>query len=131
MRGYISGETQTCCYHHDWHTVELVTNLDPLFKIFELFKFFLCFLIMWNQKTCLWVIIHNEIYHMHADVGPRWPEGFPCHRRRGRGDDIMGVDAEHTLQRIHNNFMRLTHRVPMVQVKDLPETMQCQVVGVP
>ena len=43
----------------------------------------------------------------------------------------MGVDAEHTLQSIHTNFIRLTHRVPMVQVEDLPEAMQCQVVGVP
>ena len=43
----------------------------------------------------------------------------------------MGVDAEQTLQSIHTNFMRLTHRVPMAQVEDLPEAMQCQVVGVP
>ena len=68
---------------------------------------------------------------MHADVGPWHPEGFPCHRRRGRGDDIMGVDAEQMLQSIHTNFVRLTHRVPMVQVEDLPEAMQRQVVGVP
>ena len=34
------------------------------------------------------------ICHMHADVGPWWPEGFPCHKRRGRGDDITSVDAE-------------------------------------
>ena len=68
---------------------------------------------------------------MHADVGPRWLEGFPHHRRRGRGDDIMGVDEEWMLQSIHTNFVRLTHRVPMVQVEDLPEAMQRQVVGVP
>ena len=43
----------------------------------------------------------------------------------------MGVDAEQTLQSIHTNFMRLTHRVPMAQVEDLPEAMQRQVVGVP
>ena len=49
----------------------------------------------------------------------------------GKGDDIMGVDAERTLQRIHTNFVRLTHRVPMAQVKDFPEAMQRQVVGVP
>ena len=30
---------------------------------------------------------------VYADVGPWWPEGFPRHRRRGRGDDIMGADA--------------------------------------
>ena len=69
--------------------------------------------------------------HMYADVGPRRPDGFPRHRQRGRGDDIMGVDAERTLQNIHTNFVRLTHRVPMTQVEDLPEAMQRQVVSVP
>ena len=68
---------------------------------------------------------------MHVDVGPWWPEGFPRYRRRGRGDDIMGVDAERMLQSIHTNFMRLTHRVPMAQVEDLAEAMQRLVVGVP
>ena len=67
---------------------------------------------------------------MHAYVGPQWPEGFHCHRRRGRGDDIMGVDVEWILQIIHTNFVRLTHRVPMAQVEDFPEAMQHQVVGV-
>ena len=43
----------------------------------------------------------------------------------------MGVDAERMLQSIHMNFVRLTHRVPMAQVEDFPEDMQCQVVGVP
>ena len=78
---------------------------------------------MWNQKTCFWVTIHSDIYHMHTDLGPRQPEGFPRHRRRGRGGDIMGVDAEWMFQRIHTNFVRLTHRVPMAQVEDLPEAM--------
>ena len=43
----------------------------------------------------------------------------------------MGMDAEQMLQSIHTNFVHLTHRVPMSQVEDLPEAMQCQVVGVP
>ena len=103
---------------------------QPSLLIFELFNF-LCFLIIWNQKTCFWVTIHSDIYHMHANVGPWRPEGFPYHRRRGRGGEIMGVDVERTLQSIHTNFVRLTHRVPMAQVKDLPEAMQRQVVGVP
>ena len=68
---------------------------------------------------------------MHADVGPRWPKGFPHHRWRGRRDDITGVDAERTLQSIHTNIVRLTLKVPMAQVEDLPEAMQRQVVGVP
>ena len=64
------------------------------------------------------------ICHVYGDVGPRRPDAFPRHRRRGRGDDIVGVDAERTLQSIHTNFVRLTHRVPMAQVEDLPEAMQ-------
>ena len=43
----------------------------------------------------------------------------------------MGVDIERMLQRIHTNFVRMTHRVPMAQVEDLPKAMQGQVVGVP
>ena len=70
------------------------------------------------------MIIHSDIYHLCVDVGPQQTEGFPRHRRRGRGDDIMGVDVERTLQFIHTNFVRLTHRVPMAQVEDLPEAMQ-------
>ena len=71
------------------------------------------------------------ICHVYANVGPQWLEGFPLHRQWGRGDDIMGVDVEWMLQIIHVNFFRLTHRVPMEQVKDLYEAMQHQVVGVP
>ena len=63
-------------------------------------------------------------YHIYAYVEPRWPEGFPCHRQRGRGDDITGVDAEQMLQSIHTNFVRLTHRVPMAQVEEFVEAMQ-------
>ena len=74
---------------------------------------------------------HSDIYHLCADVGPWRPEGFPCHRRRGRGDDITGVDADRMLQSIYTNFVRLTHSVPMVQVEDFPKAMQCQVAGVP
>ena len=43
----------------------------------------------------------------------------------------MGVDVERMLQSIHTKFGRLTHRVLMAQVKDFPEAMQRQVVGVP
>ena len=71
------------------------------------------------------------IYHVYVDVEPRRPEGFPHHQQRGRGDDIMGVDAEQMLQIIHTKFVLLTHRVPMAQVEDLPKAMQRQVVGVP
>ena len=53
------------------------------------------------------------IRHVYADVGPRWPDGFPRHRRRGRGDEIMGADAERMLQSIHTNFVQLTQKLPM------------------
>ena len=66
---------------------------------------------------------------MYTDVGPWQLDDFPRHRQRGRGDDIMGVDVDQTLQSIHTNIVRLTHRVPMAQVEDLPEAMQRQVVG--
>ena len=64
------------------------------------------------------------ISHMYADVGPQWPDSFHHHRRRRRGDDITGVDEERMLQSIHTNSVRLTHRVPMAQVEDLPKAMQ-------
>ena len=67
-----------------------------LLILFELFNF-LCFLIIWNQKTYFCVTIHSDIYHLYADVGPWRPEGFPRHRRMRRGDDITGVDAEWTV----------------------------------
>ena len=69
--------------------------------------------------------------HVYANVGPQWLDGFSHHQWRGRGDEIMGVDVERTLQRIHTNFVHLTDKVPMAQVEDLRETMQCRVVGVP
>ena len=72
-----------------------------------------------------------KLCHVHADVGPRSPKGFPHHRRRGRGDEIMGVDAERMLQIIHTNFVHLTLKFPMEQLEDLPKAMQRQVVSVP
>jgi hypothetical protein len=39
--------------------------------------------------------------------------------------------AERVLQNILGNLSHLTQRIPMVQVEDLPESMQRQVVGVP
>jgi hypothetical protein len=64
-------------------------------------------------------------------VGPRWPEGFLRHRWRNRGDEAVGGEAERVLQNVQGNLSRLTQRIPMVQVEDLPEAMQRQVVGVP
>ena len=64
------------------------------------------------------------ICHVYVDVGPWKPDGFPHHRWRGGRDDIMGVDVEQMLQSIHTNVVRLTHKVPMVQVEDFPKAMQ-------
>ena len=38
------------------------------------------------------------IDHAYVDVGPRRPDGYPRHRWRGRGDDIIGAVAERTLE---------------------------------
>ena len=43
---------------------------------------------------------------------------------------MIDADAERTLENIHGNLSRLTHRIPMVQVEELLEAMQRHVVGV-
>jgi hypothetical protein len=43
----------------------------------------------------------------------------------------MGGEVERILQNVQGNLSRLTHRIPMVQVEDLPKAMQWQMVGVP
>jgi hypothetical protein len=64
-------------------------------------------------------------------VGPRRSDGLPRHRRRHRGDEAVGGEAERVLQNMQGNLSHLTHRILMVQVEDLSEAMQRQVVGVP
>ena len=49
----------------------------------------------------------------------------------GKGKVTLGADDDHTLRSIHNNFVCITHMVPMVLVEDLLEAMQRHVVGVP
>jgi hypothetical protein len=41
-----------------------------------------------------------------------------------RGDENAGGDAERVLQNVQGNLSQLTHKIPMVQVEDLPEAMQ-------
>ena len=77
------------------------------------------------------MVTHTNTDHVHVDVGLRWPDGFPRNRRRGWGYDIQCTYVERTLHSIHTNFICLTHRVPMVQVKDFLEEMQRKVVGLP
>jgi hypothetical protein len=43
----------------------------------------------------------------------------------------MGGYVERVLHNVQGNLSRLTHKIPMVQVENLPEVMQRQVVGVP
>jgi hypothetical protein len=44
---------------------------------------------------------------------------------------VVGGEVKRVLQNVQGNLSRLTQRIPMVQVEDLPEAMQRQVVGVP
>jgi hypothetical protein len=53
------------------------------------------------------------LYLNCADVGPRWPEGFPRHVQHGR-DDQPWVDAYQVLDNVHKNLDRLVHPVPMI-----------------
>ena len=74
-------------------------------------------------KTSFFVVLDSDIENVCADVGLRWMSVFPRYRQRGWGDDMIGIDAERMLQNIQNNFSRLTHKVPMVQVEDLLEAI--------
>ena len=44
---------------------------------------------------------------------------------------MIDGDAERILKNVQGNLSRLNHRILMVQVEDLPDTMQRHVVGVP
>jgi hypothetical protein len=56
-------------------------------------------------------------------VGLQWPEGFLRHRWRHQADEAVGGEAERVIQNVQGNMLRLTQRIPMVQVEDLPEAM--------
>ena len=77
------------------------------------------------------VVLHNNINHAYAYVGPRRWDNFPRHRWRGGGDDIQGAYVKRMLETIHTKFVYLAHRVPIMQAEDLPKEMQRKVVGVP
>ena len=51
-------------------------------------------------------------------------------RWRKCGDENTRGDADRVLQNVQGNLSRLMHKIPMVQVEDLPEAMQWKVVGV-
>ena len=97
------------------------------FLSFELFNF----LIYWLKRHIFGVMTHSYNLSCVCRCRTTTARRIPSSSKGGRRDNIMGAGAERTLQSILMNFVRLTHRVPMAQVKDLPEVMQCQVVGVP
>ena len=79
-----------------------------------------------------------------ADVGPVRPADYVRNRRRPRprvapaaargpvvAGDIPTGEAERVLRRVEHNFTVLTRTVPMVEIEDLPPSMQPHVVGAP
>ena len=79
-----------------------------------------------------------------ADVGPVRPTNFARNRRRpqpetavvaARGAAVAGNplagEAERALGRIERNFTELTRTVPMIEIEDLPPSMQTHMVGLP
>jgi hypothetical protein len=81
---------------------------------------------------------------LHADVGPVRPANFARNRHRprpeataaaARGIAVAGNppagEAERALRRIEQNFTELTRTVPMIEIEDLPPSMQTHMVGLP
>ena len=81
---------------------------------------------------------------LRADVGPVRPVNFAWNRRRpwpeaaavaARGAATAGNppagEAERALRWIEQNFTELTHTVPMIEIEDLPPSMQTHMVGLP
>jgi hypothetical protein len=79
-----------------------------------------------------------------ADVGPVRPANFARNRRRprpetaaaaARGVAVAGNptagEAERALVRIEQNFTELTRTVPMIEIEDMPPSMQTHMVGLP
>ena len=81
---------------------------------------------------------------LRADVGPVRPTDFAWNRRRprpeaaaaaARGVVVAGNppagEAERCLRRVERNFTKLTRTVPMIEIEDLPPSMQTHMVGLP
>jgi hypothetical protein len=85
------------------------------------------------------------MYLLCIDVGPVHPADFSRTRQRPRPEAGPAVairqaaaiggpptgEAERVLRRVERNLTALTRTVPMVEIKDLPLSMQPHVVGVP
>jgi hypothetical protein len=81
---------------------------------------------------------------LHADVGPVQPADYARNRRCPRPEaaaaaaggaavagNLPAREAERVLRRVERNFTTLTRTVPMVEIEDLPPSMQPHVVGAP
>jgi hypothetical protein len=81
---------------------------------------------------------------LHADVGPVRPANFVWNRLRprpeataaaARGVAVAGNppagEAERALRQIEQNFTELTRTVPMIEIEEMPISMQRHMVGLP
>jgi hypothetical protein len=81
---------------------------------------------------------------LRADVGPMQLADFAWNRRHPRPKAVVVVsrgaavarnppagEAERALRRIERNFTEITHTVPMIEIEDLPPSMQTHMVGLP
>jgi hypothetical protein len=81
---------------------------------------------------------------LRVDVGPVRPADLARNRRRPwpeataaatRGAAAVGNplagEAERALRWIEQNFTELTRTVPMIEIEDLPPSMQTHMVGLP
>jgi hypothetical protein len=80
---------------------------------------------------------------LFADVGPVRPANFAQNRRRPRPETSAATtrgaaagnptpaEAERALVRIERNFTELTRTVPMIDIEDMPPSLQTHMVGLP
>jgi hypothetical protein len=79
-----------------------------------------------------------------VDVGPVRPANFAQNRHHPRPETAAATargvvaagnppagEAERALGWIERNFTELTHKVPMIEIEDLPPSMQTHMVGLP
>jgi hypothetical protein len=81
---------------------------------------------------------------LRADVGPVRLADFARNRNRPRPEaaaaaasgvavagNPLAEEAERCLRRVEQNFTELTRTVPMIEIEDLPPSMQTHMVGLP
>ena len=51
-------------------------------------------------------------------MGPVGLDGFPRHKRHGRGAEEAAAETERVLYAVQRNLVRLTHQVSMIAVED-------------